>query len=79
MKPNAASYTYEQLLMDRGLLRVAPLGDNFVACIGEPEARAVYLELLRNDPNYFIERPFQCGGSGSDLRGPEHGGTLRRT
>jgi aminoglycoside 3-N-acetyltransferase len=60
VKPNAASYNYEQLLMDRGLLRVAPLGDNFVACIGEPEARAVYLELLRKDPNYFIERPFRA-------------------
>jgi len=60
VKPNAASYTYEQLLIDRGLLRVAPLGDGFIACIGEPEARAVYMDLLRQDPNYFIERPFRA-------------------
>ena len=60
VKPNAASYTYEQLLAERGLLRVAALGDNSIRCIGEPEARAVYLELLRKDPNYFIERPFRA-------------------
>ncbi len=60
VKPNAASYTYEQLLTDRGLLRVAALGNNFIGCIGEPEARAVYHELLRRDPNYFIERPFRA-------------------
>jgi aminoglycoside 3-N-acetyltransferase len=58
VKPNAASYNYEQVLAQRGLLRVAPLGDNSVRCVSEPEARAVYLELLRQDPNYFIERPF---------------------
>jgi aminoglycoside 3-N-acetyltransferase len=60
VNPNAASYTYEQLLTDRGLLRVAALGDNFIYCIGEPEARAVYHELLRSAPNYFIERPFRA-------------------
>jgi len=59
VKPNAASYTYEQLLMNRGLLRVAAVGDSFVRCVGEAEARAVYDGLLRQDPNYFIEHPFR--------------------
>jgi len=63
VKPNAASYIYEQLLVDRGLLRVAPLGDNFVACIGEAEARAVYLELLHKNPDYFIEHPFRAAAA----------------
>lgn len=60
VKPNAASYTYEHLLGERGLLRVAALGDNSIRCMGEPEARAVYLELLRKDPNYFIQQPFRA-------------------
>jgi aminoglycoside 3-N-acetyltransferase len=60
VKPNTASYTYEKLLENRGQLRVATLGDSSIRCIGEPEARAVYHELLRRDPNYFIERPFRA-------------------
>jgi aminoglycoside 3-N-acetyltransferase len=59
VKPNAASYAYEQLLAERGLLRVATLGENSIRCIGETAARSVYLELLRRDPNYFIECPFR--------------------
>ena len=57
--PNAASYSYEQLLADRGWLRATQLGDAPVSCLSEPEASATYVELLRNDPNYFIERPFR--------------------
>jgi aminoglycoside 3-N-acetyltransferase len=60
VRPGSGSYTYEQILAERGLLRVAALGDNSIRCIGDPEARAVYLELLRRDPNYFIERPFRA-------------------
>jgi aminoglycoside 3-N-acetyltransferase len=60
VKPNAGSHTYEQLLKERGQLRVAALGDSFVGCVGESEARALYCELLDQDPNYFIERPFRA-------------------
>lgn len=59
VKASAASYTYEQLLIDRGILRMAPLGDGFIGCVDEPAARAVYLDLLRRNPDYFIERPFR--------------------
>jgi aminoglycoside 3-N-acetyltransferase len=59
VKPNAASHTYGQLLKERGLLRETALGDSCIGCVGEPEARAVYNELLRQEPNYFIERPFR--------------------
>jgi aminoglycoside 3-N-acetyltransferase len=58
VKPNTASYTYERLLEERGVLRVTPLGDSSIRCMGEQDARAVYLELLQNDPNYFIVNPF---------------------
>ena len=58
VQPNKASYDYEQLMADRGMLRVAALGNHSVRCIAEPDARSVYLELLEMDPNYFIENPF---------------------
>jgi len=59
VKPNAASYAYENLLVERGMLRVASVGDGSVRCIGESEAREVYLDLLRKDPDYFITEPFR--------------------
>jgi aminoglycoside 3-N-acetyltransferase len=59
VKPNTASYTYEKLLEERGLLRVTPFGDNSIRCMSEQDARAVYLELLQNTPNYFIVNPFR--------------------
>ena len=58
VKPNRGSYAYEEMLAGRGRLRVAPLGDNSIRCVSEPEAREVYLELLRKTPNFFIEQPF---------------------
>ena len=56
--PNTASYNYEKLLEDRGMLRVIRLGDSTIRCLGEQDARAVYLDLLQHDPNYFIMNPF---------------------
>jgi aminoglycoside 3-N-acetyltransferase len=60
VKPNAASYDYEQLLADKGFLHIAPFGDNAIQCVGEAEAREVYLDLLQSNPNYFIEKPFSA-------------------
>jgi aminoglycoside 3-N-acetyltransferase len=59
VEPNSASFGYESLLTERRFLRVAPLGDGVIQCIGETDARAVYLELLRGDPNHFIKTPFR--------------------
>ncbi len=59
VKPNTASYVYEKLLEERELLRVTPLGDSSIRCMCESDARAVYLELLQKDPNYFITEPFR--------------------
>jgi aminoglycoside 3-N-acetyltransferase len=56
--PNSASYLYERMLEDRELLRVAPIGDTSIRCMNEHDARAIYLDLLYRNPNYFIEKPF---------------------
>jgi aminoglycoside 3-N-acetyltransferase len=56
--PNAASHVYARMLEERGILRSAAFGDNRICCFPEPEASAVCLELLRKQPDFFIERPF---------------------
>jgi aminoglycoside 3-N-acetyltransferase len=56
--PNEGSFTYEELLAAQGHLRTAQFGDSRISCVSEPEASRVYLDLLRQDPNYFISSPF---------------------
>ena len=56
--PGRGSHAYAELLATRGLLASAPLGDRQLSCVAEPDARAVYAELLERDPNFFLERPF---------------------
>ncbi len=56
--PNAASHVYARTLEERGILRSAAFGDSCIRCFPEPEASAVCMELLRKEPNFFIERPF---------------------
>lgn len=56
--PNDASYTYGQLLEDEGSLKSARYGDSLIGCVNEADARALYLDLIANDPNYFIKEPF---------------------
>ena len=55
---NRGSHAYAGLLAQRGILRVAPLGDSQISCVAEPEAKDVYIEQLRRHPDFFIERPF---------------------
>jgi aminoglycoside 3-N-acetyltransferase len=56
--PNNGSYTYENLLDERGVLSKCQVGDNFVRCVDEPTAKVSYLDLLDSDPDFFIEEPF---------------------
>ena len=51
---------YEPMLAERGLLRAAPLGDSFISCVSERDARELYLDLLRQSPNFFIQEPFSA-------------------
>jgi aminoglycoside 3-N-acetyltransferase len=58
VKPNLASYDYQNLLAQSNFSRTANVGDSIVNCVDEVSAREVYLELLYKDPNYFIEGEF---------------------
>ena len=39
-------------------LVTASLGDSMVSCVAREPAEELYLELLDNDPNFFICEPF---------------------
>lgn len=61
--PNNASYTYGQILLDRGDLLRVDVGDSTISCVDEKPARELYLDLLREDPNYFIQAPFDASSA----------------
>ena len=50
---------YVKLMRDRGVLVEVAVGDNVISCVRESDARILYLELLNNDPDFFIEKPFR--------------------
>jgi aminoglycoside 3-N-acetyltransferase len=53
-----ASFDYGDLLLERGVLNKASLGDGFIRAVGLENAAAIYMELLQKDPNHFIVEPF---------------------
>ena len=56
--PNAASYSYGDLLQKMGHLAKENLGDSNLSCLSLAPAEDVYFELLDADPNHFITKPF---------------------
>ena len=56
--PNRASYTYGDMLLERGDLTKVSVGDSLISSVPLEPARELYLELLNDDPNYFITEPF---------------------
>ena len=58
--PNDASYTYGDLLLERGDLSKVNVGDSSLSAVSLESARDLYLSLLNDDPNYFITEPFDA-------------------
>jgi aminoglycoside 3-N-acetyltransferase len=58
VKAGDGSFKYEDLLFRRGLLKKVACGNSFISCMAEPDAFEVYNELLRREPDYFLEKPF---------------------
>lgn len=56
--PNEASYTYGDTLLERGSLSRIKVGDSSISAVPLDLARELYLNLLNDDPNYFIKEPF---------------------
>ena len=58
--PNDASYTYGDLLLERGDLSKVNVGDSSLSAVSLESARDLYLSLLNDDQNYFITEPFDA-------------------
>jgi len=63
--PNRRSYDYQDRLKEAGHLRFREFGDGQAMSIDKDVASAVYLELLGQDPNYFITDPFDPAAADS--------------
>ena len=58
VRPNTNSYIYQDLLSQRGVLRSTNVGRGSISSVSLRDAEPLYLELLHNDSNFFIEAPF---------------------
>jgi len=58
VRPNDGSYKYEDLMMERGVMKSASFGDGLLECVSEKDAAPIYRDLLLKDPNFFITQPF---------------------
>jgi aminoglycoside 3-N-acetyltransferase len=56
--PNQASHIYSNNLLSLGFLKTAKLGNSEISVVSETDASRIYLEMLKSDPNVFIQEPF---------------------
>jgi aminoglycoside 3-N-acetyltransferase len=56
--PNEASYTYGDMLQERGNLMKIKVGNSSISALPLEPARDLYLNLLSDNPNHFITEPF---------------------
>jgi aminoglycoside 3-N-acetyltransferase len=57
--PNAdTTKTYKNLLTKENFLKIKHLGNSSISVVDESSARALYLDLLAQDPNFFIQGEF---------------------
>jgi aminoglycoside 3-N-acetyltransferase len=56
--PSDGSYKFEDIMLERGVMKNAAFGDGVVRCVSEKDARPIFLGLLKSDPNYFLTEPF---------------------
>lgn len=56
--PGPGNAAYEQRLIDSGIMRSQPFGDNFIHCVPETGAKSLWLQLYHQDPGFFISAPF---------------------
>lgn len=56
--PGPGNAQYERQMADTGIMLTHPFGDNFIHCVPESTAKALWLQLYHRDPNFFITSPF---------------------
>ena len=58
VRPNNNSYAYQNLLSKRKMLKSTVIGTGPISSVRLCDAEPTYMELLKENPNYFIEEPF---------------------
>jgi aminoglycoside 3-N-acetyltransferase len=53
--PGKGSYTYEDVLLEKGIIKSKKLGDASIYCFDESPAFEVYKDMLMKDPYFFID------------------------
>lgn len=56
--PNKNSYTYEDMMLAHGIMLSSEFGGGLLSVVDQQSATEVYIDLLKKDPNYFIQTPF---------------------
>jgi len=54
VKPNLGSYSYEQIMYDKGIAKMINFGDSTISIVEEKAAADAYKNCLDLDPNYFV-------------------------
>ena len=55
VSPGMGSYTYEDLLANKGIAKKIACGDSSITTVDEPRAFEVYHDLIMKYPDYFID------------------------
>ncbi len=53
--PGKGSFVYEDILINKGIAKKIPCGDNFITTVDEPGAFEIYYDMIKESPDFFID------------------------
>jgi hypothetical protein len=56
--PGPGSYIYENIMLERGIAKQTPFGDNQITIVPEQAAFAIYQDIIQSYPCFFLDAPF---------------------
>lgn len=57
--PNFGSYKFEDIMVQQRKMKKEVFGDGNISCVSANDAATIFLELLQQNPNFFITNPFE--------------------
>jgi len=55
VKAGTGSYTYEDILVNKGIAKKISCGDSSITTVDEPRAFEIYHDLIMKEPDYFLD------------------------
>ncbi|MDR2409641.1 MAG: AAC(3) family N-acetyltransferase [Bacteroidales bacterium] len=65
--PNAGSYIYENIMIERNISKQVKLGDNQITIVPEQAAFTLYQDIFQSYPCFFISEPFKESKKNTDF------------